>query len=648
MCGICGIANRDGNVEMETLRQMAERIVHRGPDDEGFYLGSGVGFGFRRLSIIDVAGGHQPMSNEDGSIWVVFNGEIYNYKWLRRELVERGHQFRTDTDTEVLVHLYEEEGLDLVGRLRGMFAFAIWDEPRRTLLLARDHFGIKPLYYTLTPEGLVFASEIKSLLAVPGIEARVKPESLWNYLTFQYVPDPETMFEGIKKLPPAHRLIWREGEAKLGRYWEATFEPADRPLPAFVDEVREVLRESVRAHMNSDVPRGAFLSSGVDSSTIVALLKELEQVKTFTVGFEGAGGMSEIEYARETARILGTDHRDVVISANRYAEVLPDLAYHQDEPVADPSAIALYFVAELASSDVAVVLSGEGADELFGGYTIYREPLSLRMFHFLPDGVRRGLGEWARGLPSGMKGRGFLLRGSRLLSDRFVGNANIFSDNEKRAFLKWTPDGGFAGVKVVTEPLYERFADMDEVTQMQLVDIHTWLPGDILMKADKMTMANSLELRVPFLDVRVFDVARRIPTSLRLLEGTTKYVLREAVRDILPEAVTRRKKLGFPVPTRRWLRDELYEWARDRLSDKSVDEYFDRAWLLARLEDHRLGRGDYARKLWTVLMFLLWHDIYISGHVAVQPTVRPGVLRRRERLFGRGAAQGQRLESYAP
>lgn len=621
---------------------MADRIVHRGPDDEGFYLGTGVGLGFRRLAIIDVTGGHQPLSNEDGSVWVAFNGEIYNYRSLRDELLRRGHRFRTDTDTEILVHLYEEESTDLVHRLRGMFAFAIWDESQRTLFLARDHFGIKPLYYTRTDDGIAFASEIKSLLAVPGVAARVKPESLWNYLTFQYVPDPDTMFEGIYKLPPAHRLTWREGDVRLERYWEAAFEPEDRPLPAFVEEVQEVLRDSVRVHMNSDVPRGAFLSSGVDSSTIVALLKELEQVKTFTVGFDGAGGMSEIEYARGTARLLGTEHRDVVVSADRYASVLPDLAFHQDEPVADPSAIALYFVAELASSEVAVVLSGEGADELFGGYTIYREPLSLRVFRFLPGEVRRGLGKWAHALPRGMKGRGFLLRGSRTLPDRFVGNANIFSESEKEAFVKFRPRDGFDGPKAVTGPLYDRFSEMDEVTQMQSIDIHTWLPGDILMKADKMTMANSLELRVPFLDRQVFEVARRIPASLRLLEGTTKYVLREAVRDILPEAVTRRKKLGFPVPTRRWLREELYGWAKERLSDSSTGLYFDREWLLARLEDHRSGRGDYARKLWTVLMFLLWHDVYISRKLTVQSAVRPRVQERRARLFGSEA--GRRVE----
>jgi asparagine synthase (glutamine-hydrolysing) len=449
------------------------------------------------------------------------------------------------------------------------------------------------------------------------------------------------MFEGIAKLPPAHRLIWQDGQMRVERYWQALFEPEEKPLPVYVDEVREVLRDSVRAHMNSDVPRGAFLSSGVDSSTIVALLKELEQVKTFTVGFEGAGGLSEIQFARDTARILGTEHRDVVVSASRYAEVLPELVYYQDEPVADPSAIALYFVAELASSEVTVVLSGEGADELFGGYTIYREPLSLQVFRYLPDAVRKGLGEWAKALPAGMKGRSFLLRGSKALADRFVGNANIFSDEEKAAFAKFTVAPGFKGIKGVTGPLYDRFAHLDEVTQMQLVDIHTWLPGDILMKADKMTMANSLELRVPFLDRKVFDVARRIPTSLRLLEGTTKYVLREAVRDILPESVTHRKKLGFPVPTRRWLREELYPWAKERLSDRTAAEYFDREWLLARLEDHRQGRGDYARKLWTVLMFLLWHDVYITRRYSVESAVHPRVLARKARLFGEAGARSE-------
>ncbi|MDI3327637.1 MAG: asparagine synthase (glutamine-hydrolyzing) [Alicyclobacillaceae bacterium] len=630
MCGICGVAAVDGRpVDRDVVQRMAAQLVHRGPDDEGYYFADGVGLGFRRLAIIDVAGGHQPLSNEDGTVWVVFNGEIYNYAELRADLVQRGHRFKTGTDTEVLVHLYEECGERLVDRLRGMFAFAIWDGRRRQLLLARDPFGIKPLYYSPTPEGLVFASEIKGILEFPGVVRKVRIESLWSYLTFQYVPDPHTMFEGILKLPPAHRLLWREGQMRLERYWQAMFEPETRPLPAFVEEVREALRDSVKVHMNSDVPRGAFLSSGVDSSTIVALLKELEhQVKTFTVGFEGAGGLSEIQFARETARILGTEHRDVVVSAKTYSEVLSDLAYHQDEPVADPSAVALYFVAELASSEVTVVLSGEGADELFGGYTIYREPLSLQVFRYIPDELRKNLGQWAKSLPAGMKGRGFLLRGSKSLSERYVGNAFIFDEEEKRRFVTLRPEPP-CDAREITGPVYDLAAHLDEVTQMQMIDLHTWLPGDILMKADKMTMANSLELRVPFLDRRVFEVARRIPTDLRLLEGTTKYVLREAVRGILPEAVVTRKKLGFPVPTRVWLRGELYEWARERLADGAAGEFFDREWLLSRLEDHREGRGDYARKLWTVLMFLLWYDVFIARNTPVGPKVRPQVLRRK-------------------
>jgi asparagine synthase (glutamine-hydrolysing) len=633
MCGICGLMTKDNQplTDPSIIERMCDQIIHRGPDDAGVYYGDGVHLGFRRLSIIDLEGGHQPLSNEDGTIWMIFNGEIYNYQSLRRFLLEKGHQFKTETDTEVIVHLYEEKGPDCVNDLRGMFAFAIWDTRNQQLFAARDYFGIKPFYYVETEDTIAFGSEIKSLLQVPGVKREVNLQSVWNYLTFQYVPEPETMFQGIKKLPPAHRMLVKDGKITIERYWEASFHPEeDKPLSYFVEGTRELLKESVKIHMNSDVPRGAFLSSGVDSSTVVALLRKLEQVKTFTVGFEGAGGQSEIEYARETARILGTEHRDIIISAATYRDHLAKLAYYQDEPVADPSAIALYFVAELASRYITVVLSGEGADELFGGYTIYREPLSLRMFEYLPMSMRRSLGTFAERLPEGLKGRSFLMRGSKPVQERFVGNAYIFTDDAKREFVKINPDvPGFLKPFDITGQYYKRAANYDDVTKMQYVDIHTWLAGDILMKADKMTMANSLELRVPFLDKEVFEFAAKIPMKYRLLNNTTKYVLREAVKDILPPEVYTRKKLGFPVPMRKWLRHELYDWACQVIDASKTDDLFDKAYVRKMLDEHRAEVRDNSRKVWTILMFMLWHQIYIEQSLSFRSEASPNVERRR-------------------
>lgn len=633
MCGIVGLYNKTGQpVEQMVLEQMSNQIVHRGPDDMGVHLQDNIGLGFRRLSIIDLEGGHQPLCNEDGTVWISFNGEIYNYQEIRRGLVARGHQFKTEADTEVIVHLYEEKGVDCVKELRGMFCFAIYDSKNRHVMVARDHFGIKPCYYTETDEAILWGSEIKSLLEHPGVRREVNPESFWNYLTFQYAPDPLTMFKGIHKLPAAHYMIIKDGKIRaMERYWDLKFEEEQRPLSYYVEGTREILRNSVQAHMNSDVPRGAFLSSGVDSSTIVALLKEMEQVKTFTVGFEGAGGQSELAYARETAKILGTEHRDVTISAQQYLEALPRLMFHQDEPIADPSAIGLYFVSELASQFITVVLSGEGADEVFGGYTIYREPLSLKMFDYLPLSLRRSLGSMASVLPEGMKGRSFLMRGSKTLPERFVGNAFIFGEQMKEEFVRLDPETmNLRRYLDITQPYYDRAANYDPVTQMQYIDFHTWLPGDILMKADKMTMANSLELRVPFLDKEVFEFASKIPMQYRLMNGTTKYVLREAVKDILPREVAERPKLGFPIPTRQWLRNEHYNWARELIDASNVDHLINKKYVLNLLEEHKNGVRDNARKVWTVLMFLLWHQIYVERSVQIQPSVTPNVQKRRE------------------
>lgn len=634
MCGFVALYNRKKHpISPEHLNQMTDLIIHRGPDDRGVHIDNHVGLGFRRLSIIDLEGGHQPLCNEDGDIWITFNGEIYNYQELQQWLKDRGHQFKTESDTETIVHLYEEVGFDCAKHLRGMFAFTIWDRKKQILFGARDHFGIKPFYWTETADLYAFGSEIKSLLRVAGVQKKVNPTSFYHYLTFQYVPDPETMFEGIHKLPPGHQMIIEHGNMRIEPYWTVDFTPEDRPFSYFVEGTREILKDSVTKHRVSDVPRGAFLSSGIDSSSIVALLRQHEEVKTFTVGFD-IPGYSELDIARETAKFLKSDHHEVKISADRYLTELPRLIWHQDEPVADPSAIALFFVAELASKHVTVVLSGEGADEFFGGYNIYREPHSLRYFKSMPSFMKSSLGGLASLLPEGTKGKSFLIRGSKNVEERFFGNALIFSEElkEKVVMSNLATDPSYMRAEEITASIYKHAQQWDDVTKMQYLDIHTWLRGNILMKADKMTMANSLELRVPFVDPKVFEFAATIPTKYKIANGTTKHVLREAMKDILPPQIKTRKKLGFPVPTRHWLRHDFYNWAKELIYSSEVDEWINKSFVLYMLDEHKEGKADYGRKIWTILVFMLWHQIYIEEKISFTPSVSPYIETRRQRL----------------
>jgi asparagine synthase (glutamine-hydrolysing) len=612
MCGFVALyQKKDQPIEVETIKKMTETIIHRGPDEEGIYVDKQVGFGFRRLSIIDIERGTQPLSNENKTLWIVFNGEIYNYQELQQWLKSKGHSFQTDSDTETILHLYEEVGFDCPKLLRGMFAFMIWDQEKQILFGARDHFGIKPVYWTETKDHFVFASEIKSLLELDGVKREVNPQSLYHYFTFQYVPDPETMFDGIKKIPPGHRFILKNHELSIEPYWKVEFQPdEDKPFSYFVEKTREVLEDSIQHHRISDVPRGAFLSSGVDSSSIVSLLRQYEEVQTFSVGFD-LDGYNELDYARRTSTFLGTKHHEIQVDAERYLEMLPRLVWYQDEPVADPSAIALYFVAELASQYVTVVLSGEGADEFFAGYNIYREPQALRMFSYFPTQARKWIGQIASHLPQ-VKGRNYLIRGSKTVEERYFGNAFIFDESIKQNLLADSFDQKYSHPWEITHPIFNRVSEFDDVTKMQYLDIHTWLCGNILMKADKMSMANSLELRVPFIDVKVFEIASKIPTKYKITHSTTKYVLREAMKDIVPPEITYRKKLGFPVPIRYWLKKDFYKWAKELICDSRVDHWINKDFVLFMLNEHKEGRIDYSRQLWTVLIFMLWHQIYME------------------------------------
>lgn len=625
MCGVCGFATSELVVSQENLDNMIDTMIHRGPDDRGIAYFGTTGLGFRRLSILDVNGGHQPMRSEDGSIVTVVNGEIYNFRELRQELLQKGHRFHSGSDAEVVPHLYEESGIDgLAQKLRGMFAAAVVDRRNGSLHLIRDHFGIKPLYYALTSKGLLFASEIRSLLRSGLIHPTLNERGLWHYLTFQYVPDPETMFAEIHKLPPAHYLSYIRGHASLTRYWQLSYSPDSAwTLPALTEAIHSQLKDSVKRHMMSDVPRGAYLSSGIDSSAIVAFLRQHQQLNTFSIGFSGDHGeVNELEHARQTARLLDTIHHEVIISPEEYLDALPDIIQFQEEPIADPSAPALYFLAREARRQVAVVLSGEGADELFAGYPIYHEPYALKVFDYLPSPVRKGLGQAAERLPASVKGRGYLMRGAQSLEHRFIGNAKIFSEAEKERLVH--PDWSRAREPywALTAPYYEASRGLDPVSRMQTVDGHTWLPSDILMKADKMSMAHSLELRVPFLDVKVFELAATIPERFKVTAGTTKFALRQALLPELPKEVAERPKLGFPIPIRHWLDHQMRDFAHDLLTPANTP-FFQPVAVQALLAGNPKTIVNRDRKLWTLLVFTLWCEKFAgdfgSTHKGHQP-----------------------------
>jgi asparagine synthase (glutamine-hydrolysing) len=607
MCGFVGIWDKTGKKLPLDINTISETFSHRGPDDASYAdLGHGV-LGFRRLTIIDLSErGRQPMTNEDGTVTLVFNGEIYNYKPLREELIQRGHRFKSDTDSETILHLYEEEGEECVKRLRGMFAFCLYDSKKKRFFGARDRFGIKPLFYTETGDLFALASEAKAFTRLPGFTPKINAGAIPHYLTFQYVPEPETMFAGVYKIPPAHYFIWQDGSLKLQRYWQVAFNPReDVPFAEFLEGTRHIMRESVRLHTQADVPWGAFLSGGIDSTVIVGLLRELGPVSTFSVGYEDEG-YSELADAAESARYLETDHHEYRIPPEEFWNYLPKLVWHFDDPVADPAAISLYFVARMAKKKITVTLSGEGADEVFGGYGIYRESLDLRPLARMP----RPLLKAAHGLmPSFMPGKNYVRRASTPIEERYFGNALIFSEAEKQALLK---NKKYPHPTRVTAPFFKEAAGYDDVQKMQYIDLHTWMVGDILVKADKMTMANSLELRVPYLDHHVFEYAATIPTKYKIQGRLTKVTLRQAFADLVPPAAVNRPKRGFPVPTRVWLRGPLAGEVASLLDDPALDEYFDRAYIRKLIADHREGRADNSRKIWTLVIFAFWRLQFIA------------------------------------
>ena len=605
MCGIVGFVGARENAQT-ILQAMMDRIAHRGPDGQGQFLEGPVALGQRRLSIIDLDGGKQPMYNEDGSLVVVFNGEIYNFQALTAELQAAGHTFATRSDTEVLLHGYEEWGKGMLDRLRGMFTFALWDRKAETLFLARDHFGIKPLYYYQNEEGeLLFGSEIKSFLDHPGFHKALNEDQLSLYLSYQYSPGEDTFFRGVKKLLPAHCLTWQGGEIKIERYWQPAFTPDEGPaLAEWEQAIADAMTESVAAHKIADVEVGSFLSSGVDSSYMAALAKV---DKTFTVGFANKQ-YDETDFAKEFSAHIGVKNYAYRITPEEYWANLGRIQYHMDEPLADAASVALYFVNREAAKQVKVCLSGEGADEFFGGYNIYKEPFTVSWYDKLPLWLRRAVGAAASALPP-VPGVNFLVRRGRPLEERYIGNTNLMGERRKRQLLK-----NYTGRIFPTDlsrPYFEQTRGQDAVTRMEYCDLNLWMVGDILLKADKMSMANSLELRVPFLDRKVFDLACRIPTSCKVNAAQTKIAMRGAAEMTIPPKTADKKKLGFPVPVRAWLREEKYAAIlREAFASDAAEKFFNTAALNKMLDQHLSGKRDNWRQLWCVFIFLVWYDEY--------------------------------------
>lgn len=603
MCGFIGFSGITRN-NKKVIECMQDRIFHRGPDSGGSFLGDGITLGFRRLSIIDLADGAQPMHNEDGRYTIVFNGEIYNFMSLREELIALGHVFTTKCDTEVVIHGYEQYGEAVVDRLRGMFAFAIWDSVEKSLFCARDFFGIKPFYYSVTDKGdLVFGSEIKALLEHPDLTPEVNPDALRPYLSFQYSSGASTFFRGINKLPPAHTLTFKNGEVSIRRYWDIDFDAdGEKSFDDFVSELESDVRESVAAHKISDVPVGSFLSGGVDSSYITATLMPRH---TFSVGFD-FDNFNETNEAMRLSEILGIEHHAEMITADECFDAFPSIQYHMDEPQANPSSVPLWFLSKLTRKYVTVVLSGEGADEIWGGYEWYDETPMMKKYKKLPRFIRRAAASTAKKLPY-FKGHDFLIKGGEMPEEYFIGQAEVFSEKEAVAILNESYKHGPAP-REVTREIYEKVADKDELTKKQYLDLNLWLCGDILLKADKMSMAHSIELRVPYLDRVVMDAARRVPAKYRVNEKGTKYVLRVAANRSLPDEWATRPKKGFPVPIKMWLReDKYYGIVKEYFTSDYAAEFFNTDELMKLLEDHKAGRANNQRKIWVVFTFLTWY-----------------------------------------
>ncbi|MEH7123846.1 asparagine synthase (glutamine-hydrolyzing) [Bacillus sp. JJ1773] len=613
MCGFVGFAHANPELDKkQTINDMMDTIIHRGPDSGESYTDKNIAFGFRRLSIIDLSEeAGQPMFNEDKSCVLIFNGEIYNYQELKKDLLEKGHIFKTDTDSEVLIHGYEEYGVDLLQKLRGMFAFAIWDTKKETMLLARDFFGIKPLYYTqnTTDNSFIFGSEIKSFLKNSSFKKELNKDALMPYLTFQYSVLDETFFKGVYKLKPGHYMIYKQGKMEIKQYWNINFDEQENSLDYYIEQINSTMRESVNYHKISDVKVGSFLSGGIDSSYITALLKPN---KTFSIGFKDHEGIfNETNLSKELSDILHIENYRKLMNADECFETLPTIQYHMDEPQSNLSSVPLYFLSKLAREHVTVVLSGEGADEIFGGYVWYQKSAKLEKYEKVPYAIRRVLSKVGSALPQN-KITTFLVKGGQKIEEKFIGQAKVFEEEDAFKVLK---DGYKNGptVQSITKQVFDQVKGKDDVTKMQYLDLKLWLPGDILLKADKMSMAHSIELRVPFLDKEVMSMASKLPSSLRVNRKDTKYALRAASSEVLPDEWANRPKVGFPVPIRFWLQEEkYYQIVKEMFQSDMAKEFFNTDELLRYLEEHYTKKHNYARYIWTVYVFLVWYKKFFK------------------------------------
>ena len=609
MCGFAGYIHNYGTFDKEeVIHKMADRIKHRGPDDAHYYIDDGIALGFRRLSIIDLEGGRQPILNEDGSLVLLFNGEIYNYQELREELIKAGHVFTTKTDSETILHGYEEYGKKILDRLRGMFAFIIWNKNTKELFGARDIFGIKPFYYYKKGKEFMFGSEIKSFLSHPNFEKELYEDMIPLYLSYEYSPDERTIFKNVFKLPGAHCFTYKNGELKVERYYKIEYKiEDDKSLEYWEDAITKEFTESVSMHQIADVEVGCFLSSGVDSSYVVKeISKGTKKVKTFSVGYEEEK-YSELPYAQDFSNVIGVPNIANKVSADEFFDAVPEIQYYMDEPLPNPSEIPLYFLAKNARRYVKVVLSGEGADELFGGYPMYLAGGHFDHYsHKVPRPVRKVLGTVAKHCPN-FKGKNFLVRGAMEPYQRFMRANYVFQSAERQKFLKRP-----IASKVPEEyskRYFDEVSNLDEPTQLQYVDMHTWMIYDILLKADRMSMANSLELRVPFLDKKMLELSTRIPSRYRAANETTKIALRGAAIKQLPERTANKKKLGFPVPLNDWLReDKYYNKVKAAFQSDIAEKFFVTSELMKLLDDHKSGKALNMQKIWSFYTFILWYE----------------------------------------
>ena len=602
MCGIAGFIGKDKN-KKKILKAMCDRIAHRGPDAEGFYVKGDVALGQRRLSIIDLEGGKQPMFSEDGKLVIVFNGEIYNYKDLKKELKE--YPFQTESDTEVLIYGYRKWGYDLPKHLRGMFSFALYDMEEKTLFCARDHFGIKPFYYYYNDGTFMFASEIKAFLDHPKFEKKFNESLIAPYLSFSFTPTTETFFEGVKRLDAGNYLTYKDGQINIERYFDLTFPIEEKDYDKTVEEIGKVMDDSTRHHMISDVEVGSFLSSGIDSSYLVSLAKPS---KTYTVGYD-IPRYNEIDYAKDLTDKLKINNTSKKITKEEYMKVLDKIMYHMDEPASDPAVVALYFVANLASKDVKVVLSGEGADEFFGGYNYYREEVDYSFYNKIPFFIRHGISKFCSLFPP-VRGINFLVRRGERLEDSYIGVNKVWNDKEIKKLLK---EPVTIQNKEITKPVFDKFKGQSNIVKMQAIDINFWLMKDILQKADRMTMANSLEGRVPFIDREVFKIASSLPLNYKVTKENTKVALRDAAKKVIPNESYKKKKLGFPVPIRDWMReDDVYKEIKKAFNSKVCKKYFDKDILIKMLDEHKEGKKDNYRKVWNVYCFIKWYNVFFA------------------------------------